>query len=130
VSAPAISAGLDAVRLSTASTSVASFVNAAINRAERKQQAVELIIETGGIKFYSNDPAADRELKLPDGIHVEAVLPRTEETEHRLILLPGAAIPGIGIQLVNLRGARRIVRLDPMTGFPHIESVPSGAAPE
>jgi prepilin-type N-terminal cleavage/methylation domain-containing protein len=123
VTAPAISAGLDSVRLSTATNSVASFVNTAVTKAERKQQAVELVITAGGIKFYSVEPGSDRELKLPEGVRIETVLPKTEEEERRLILLPGAAIPGIGIQLVNARGARRIVRLDPMTGFPHIESV-------
>jgi prepilin-type N-terminal cleavage/methylation domain-containing protein len=125
VTAPAISAGLDSVRLNTATNSVASFVNTAVTKAERKQQAVELVISAGGIKFYSVEPGSDRELKLPEGVRVETVLPKTDEEERRLILLPGAAIPGIGIQLINSRGARRIVRLDPMTGFPHIESVHS-----
>ena len=43
--------------------------------------------------------------------------------ERRLILMPGATVPGIGIQIANQRGTRRIVRLDPMTGFPRVESV-------
>jgi hypothetical protein len=37
--------------------------------------------------------------------------------------MPGATMPGIGIQLANRRGTRRIVRLDTMTGFPRVESV-------
>jgi len=37
--------------------------------------------------------------------------------------MPGATVPGIGIQIANRRGTRRIVRLDPMTGFPRVESV-------
>jgi hypothetical protein len=37
--------------------------------------------------------------------------------------MPGGAIPGIGVQIANRRGGRRIVRLDPMTGFPRVESV-------
>jgi hypothetical protein len=37
--------------------------------------------------------------------------------------MPGASVPGIGIQIANQRGTRRIVRLDPMTGFPRVESV-------
>lgn len=123
VSAPSISAGLDAVRLKTATSSVAGFLNMAVTRAERKQQPIELVITADGIKLYSNEPGFQRELRLPDGVHVETVLPKTDEAEHRLILLPGAAIPGIGIQLVNTRGARRVVRLDPMTGFPHVEGV-------
>jgi hypothetical protein len=73
--------------------------------------------------LYSNEAGFERELKMPDGIVIEAVLPKTEEPEYRLMLMPGASVPGIGIQLVNGRGGRRIVRLDPMTGFPRVESV-------
>jgi hypothetical protein len=54
------------------------------------------------------------------------VLPRNPDDPQgarRLILMPGASVPGIGIQIANQRGTRRIVRLDPMTGFPHVESV-------
>ena len=73
--------------------------------------------------MYSNEPGFERELKLPEGILIEAILPRNDEPEYRLMLMPGTAVPGIGIQLANSRGARRIVRLDPMTGFPRVESV-------
>jgi len=127
VSAPAISAGIDSVRMKSATGSVAAFLNAAANRAERRQQAMELIISPakGTLALYSNEPGFERELKLPEGIRIETVLPKTEENEYRLILMPGASIPGIGIQLVNTRGGRRIVRLDPMTGFPRVESVQS-----
>jgi hypothetical protein len=41
----------------------------------------------------------------------------------RFLFLPGATIPGIGVQLGNTHDAHRIVRLDPMTGFPRVESV-------
>jgi hypothetical protein len=37
--------------------------------------------------------------------------------------MPGATVPGISIQLGNRRNAHRRVRLDPMTGFPRVESV-------
>jgi hypothetical protein len=32
-------------------------------------------------------------------------------------------VPGITIQIANQHGGRRRVRLDPMTGFPRVESV-------
>ena len=83
--------------------------------------------------MVSAQPGFHRELKLPDGITVEAVLTgaaqppaASEEAEQppfRAILMPGTAAPGIGIQFANRHGARRIVRLDPMTGFPRVESV-------
>src|SRR5271157_1364348 len=128
LSFPAISAGLDSVRLASATDSLASFLNAAVNRAERRQQPMELIISPrdNRLTLYSNEPGFERELRLPEGIAIEAVLPRNPDDPQgvrRLILMPGATVPGIGIQIANRRGARRIVRLDPMTGFPHVESV-------
>ena len=44
LSLPAASAGLDSVRMVSASDSVAAFLNAAVNRAERRQQPVELVV--------------------------------------------------------------------------------------
>ena len=125
ISGPSISAGLDSVRMTSASNSIASFLNAAVNRAERRQQPIELVIspKQGTLRLYSNEEGFERELKMPDGIAIEAVLPKTDEPEYRLMLMPGASVPGIGIQLANGRGGRRIVRLDPMTGFPRVESV-------
>jgi prepilin-type N-terminal cleavage/methylation domain-containing protein len=128
VVSPSITAGLDAIRMTSATNSVAAFLNAAVNRAERRQTAVEVTIsgKDSTLAMYSNESGFRNELKLPDGILIDAVLPRTDDEGdgiYRLILMPGASVPGIGIQLANRRGGRRIVRLDPMTGFPHTESV-------
>jgi prepilin-type N-terminal cleavage/methylation domain-containing protein len=128
VSFPAVSAGIDSVRLVSATDSVATFLNGAVNRAQRRQQPVELVIspKEGLISLYSNEAGFTRELKMPDGIVIEGVLPKSyEEPEgpQRFILMPGDSVPGIGIQLANRRGIHRIVRLDPMTGFPRVESV-------
>src|SRR5947208_15939757 len=77
---PSMTAGLDSVRMASAADNVASFLNSAVNRAERRQQAVEVLISAKDNKLalYSNDPAGDRELKLPDGISIENVLPHDE----------------------------------------------------
>ena len=128
ISFPAVSAGIDSVRLASASDSVAAFLNAAVNRAERRQQPLELVISPRDnlISLYSNEPGFMRELRMPEGVRLEAVLPQIPadlEGARRLILMPGATVPGIGIQIANRRGTRRIVRLDPMTGFPRVESV-------
>jgi prepilin-type N-terminal cleavage/methylation domain-containing protein len=128
VVSPSISAGLDAIRMTSATNSVAAFLNVAVNRAERRQVAVEVEISQKDSTFtmYTNEATAPTELKLPDGILIEAILPRTDEEPdgvHRLILMPGGAVPGIGVQLANKRGGKRIVRLDPMTGFPRTEAV-------
>jgi hypothetical protein len=130
VSTPAVSAGIDSVRMSSATGSVASFLNAALNRAERRQTAVEVVIapKENRLLAYSAEPGFRRELRLPQGIRIEALVPPMEEedsSERRLILMPGDTAPAIGIQLANRHGARRLVRLDPMTGFPRVESVHS-----
>ncbi len=128
VTIPSISAGMDSIRLASAADSVASFINGAVDHADRRQQPVELVIsrKDNMLSLYSNEPGFERELKLPDGIAIEAVLPKVEdepEEGRRLILMPGATAPGIGVQIANRHGSRRIVRLDPMTGFPRVESV-------
>jgi prepilin-type N-terminal cleavage/methylation domain-containing protein len=128
VSVPSVAAGIDSVRLASATDATAAFLNAAVNRAERREQTVEVVIsrKENLLTLYSFDPSPPRELHMPDGIAIEAVLPVQEDApdeERRLILMPGAAVPGIGIQLGNRHGAHRVVRLDPMTGFPRVESV-------
>jgi hypothetical protein len=128
VSLPSATAGIDSVRLASATGSIATFLNAAVNRSERRQVPLEVLIEPkeNRISLYSAEPGYTRELKLPDGIFIEAVLagePDAENGPYRLLLLPGAPTPGVGIQVANLHGSHRIVRLDPMTGFPRVESV-------
>jgi prepilin-type N-terminal cleavage/methylation domain-containing protein len=129
ITAPSVAAGLDAVRMASATESVAAFLNAAVNRAERRQQAIELVIsrKENKLTMYSNDPKFTRELDLPDGISIDAVLPDDAGPDalSRLILMPGASVPGISIRLANRRGGKRLVHLDPMTGFPHTEIVTS-----
>ncbi len=130
VMAPSVTAGMDAVRMASASQSVATFLNSAVNRAERRQQPIELVFsfKENKLEMYSNDPGFNRELILPDGVLLDAVLPKATDDEQgfrRLVLMPGASIPGIGVQLANHRGSRRVVRLDPMTGFPRTEIVTS-----
>jgi hypothetical protein len=128
VSFPAVSSGMDSVRLATASDSIASFLNGAVVRTERRQQAMELVISVAEnrLLLYSTEPGFERELKLPDGVRIEAVVGAGGDEgagEGHLILLPGGTAPGVGVQLVNAHGMRRLIHLDPMTGFPHIESV-------
>lgn len=129
VSSPSVTAGLDTLRLSSAADQLAGFVNGAVNRAERLQQPVALIItpRQSKLQMFSNEKGFSRDLDLPDGVTVETVLPHSPDQSDndpvRLLFMPGATPPGIGIQIVNQRGSRRIVRIDPMTGFPHVENV-------
>lgn len=122
---PAISGGLDSVRMASASDSIAAFLNSALNRAERRQEVIEITIsmKDNAITLFSTEPGFERRLKLPDGIRIMAVLPAIEEQEEvrRFVLQPGGTPPRVGVEIVNSRGGRRIVRVDPMTGSPRIE---------
>jgi prepilin-type N-terminal cleavage/methylation domain-containing protein len=128
ITTPSVTAGIDAVRLSTASSSVAAFLNGAANRAERRQRPVELIIspKDRSLRVISTDAGSLRDLILPDGISLEPVAARISEDAEsvsRWLFMPGGAVPSVAIQLSNQHGGRRIVKLDPMTGFPRVESV-------
>jgi type II secretion system protein H len=126
ISTPSVTAGIDAVRLATASSSVAAFLNSAANLAERRQRPVELVLSANSLQFVSTDAGSERELKLPEGIAMEPIsaLPSEDaEGVSRWLFMPGGAVPSVGIQLANQHGGRRTVRLDPMTGFPRVESV-------
>lgn len=129
LSFPAASAGLENVRMVSAADSVATFLNAAVNRAERHQRPVEVVIypKEGRLGLYSNEAGFSRELKLPDGVTIESVSPAVEGADpsqpRPILFIPGATVPGISIQLGNRRNTHRRVRLDPMTGFPHVEGV-------
>jgi type II secretory pathway pseudopilin PulG len=124
ISTPSITAGIDAVRLSTATSSVSAFLNSASNLAERREQPVELIISAKSLIFVSTDPSTKREFAVPDGIAMEPVsaLP-SEDAEgiSRWLFMPGGAVPSVAIRLTNQHGGRRTVLLDPMTGFPRVE---------
>jgi type II secretory pathway pseudopilin PulG len=121
---PSFSAGVDSIRLTTASGTLASFLNGALNRAERRQAPVEIAISTAdnSVTLRSVEPGFERRLVMPSGVRIEAVLPGAEgETTRRFVVMPGGTPPRVGIQIANARGARRIVRVDPITGVPRIE---------
>jgi prepilin-type N-terminal cleavage/methylation domain-containing protein len=127
ISYPSVAAGIDSVRMRSATDSVSSILNGALDHAERRQQPVEIVlsVKDNTIALISNEPGFQRQLKLPDGISIESLYPQIAEEEgpRRVIVLPGGTAPGIGVQLINRHGARRLVHLDPMTGFPRVESV-------
>lgn len=134
VSYPAITSGIDSLRLNAAAQSVVAFLNSGLNRAERRQQAIEVTIAKSENTLYlrSADPSFVRELKLPEGVSIEKVLPEVQaeqpDAPRLFMLYPGATIPRIGIQLVNRRNVERIVQVDPMTGVPQV-SVPPVSVP-
>ena len=126
ISFPSTIAGMENVRLSAGARSVAAFMNIAANRAERRQQAIELSIsiKENSVTMRSPEAAFLKRLDLPPGITVRAVwpaLPESTDEPRRFLFQPGGVPPRIGIEIANRRGARRIVRLNPITGVTEIE---------
>ncbi len=129
VSFPAISSGIESLRLASASDSLVSFLNAGLNRAQRRQEAVEVAISIKDNSVSLTSASLARKLDMPSGVTIEQVWPKlpVETDAPRLfLLLPGGAIPRIGIEIGNRRGVRRIVRVNPMTGVPEIERIAAG----
>lgn len=129
VSFPAISSGLESLRLASASDSLVSFLNAGMNRGQRRQEAVEVAISTKDNSVSLTSASLARKLDMPAGVTIEEVWPKlpVETDAPRLfLLLPGGAIPRIGIEIANRKGVHRIVRVNPMTGVPEIERIAAG----
>ena len=126
ISYPALATGLDTFRLNQASGDLSTFLNGAMNRAERRQQAVALTIlpRDGAIWMHTVEPGFARKLAMPAGVRVAGVQPKLPvETDdpRRFLLIPGATFPRLAVELVNQRGSRRTVTIDPLTGVPQIE---------
>jgi prepilin-type N-terminal cleavage/methylation domain-containing protein len=126
ISVPAITSGIDTLRLNEATNGVVSFFNSALNRAERRQQVMEVTIsKTENVLWMrSTEPGFVRKFEMPDGVRILEVFPKlTEESDapRSFLLYPGGAVPQFGVQLINRRSVERIVRVDAITGVPRIE---------
>lgn len=127
ISFPSVATGLDALRLNSACDKTASFLNAALDRAERRQEVVEVTISRseGTLTLGSTEPGFERTLSMPEGITILNVLPEQpgepDEAPRHVVLMPGGTIPRFGVELADKRGTRRIVRVDPITGVPEVE---------
>ena len=124
ISFPSVTTGLDSVRLSSASDDIAAFLNAALNRAERRREPVEVIIskQENRLIMRSVDPGWERRLAMPDGVRIDKLLP-LDEAVVVVVLYPGGSVPRAGVEIVNQRGARRIVRIAPITGAPEVQKL-------
>ena len=126
VSFPAVTSGIDTLRLNAATNSVVSFVNSGLNRAERRQQVVELTISKNenALMMRSTEPGFFRRLEMPEGVSITHVLPELPENPDApriYMLYPGGTPPRFGVQLMNRKNVERIVRVDPITGVPRVE---------
>ncbi len=116
---PAVSSGLDSIRLHSAADSVGAFLNAAMNRAERRQDVIEIVVEPkrNRLALYSSEPGYERVLELPQGVRLPG------EDERHVLLLPGASFPRFAVDLVNSKGSKKRIAVDPITGTPRISNV-------
>jgi prepilin-type N-terminal cleavage/methylation domain-containing protein len=122
---PSLSRGIDSLRMRTATDSLAAFLNSAVSRVDRLQQPVEISFSTGGrrLELRGLQPRVLDALDLPQGVTIADFappLPGLEPGFRFLVLQPGSPFPAVGFQIENRRGARRIVRIDPVAGVPVI----------
>ena len=125
LSYPAVSSGLDTLRLRSTSDAIVSFLNIALDHADRRQQAVEVIVSPRENILLSRtaDLVFTRRLDLPVQIHIVSVQPPLPtildpEEPRRFLLYPGGSVPRIGIEISTLQGRKRLVSVDPVTGSP------------
>jgi len=129
ISYPAITSGIESLRLNAATNGVVSFLDYGLSRAERRQQMVEITISKAenSLEMRSSEPGFFRKLEMPEGVSIVQVLPQlTDNSDPDLkrdfLLYPGGTIPPLGLQLINRRNVQRVVRVDPITGVPHVEA--------
>jgi type II secretory pathway pseudopilin PulG len=128
ISFPAITSGIDSLRLNAATNGVVSFFNTGLNRAERRQQVVAITISKteNEITMRSTEPGFVRKLDIPQGVTITRIfpeLPDNPDAPRSFLLYPGGTVPRFGVQLMNRRNVERIVRVDPITGVPRVERV-------
>jgi type II secretory pathway pseudopilin PulG len=125
LSYPAVSSGLDTLRLRSTSDAIVSFLNIALDHADRRQQAVEVIVSPRENILVSRtaDLGFMRRLDLPVQLRIVSVQPPLptilDPLEPRtFVLYPGGSVPRMGIEIATLQGRRRLVSVDPITGSP------------
>ena len=121
ISFPAVTSGLDSLRLNAAANDIVSFLNTGASRAARGQQVVEVTISKAENKLFmrSSDAAFARTLSMPDGVSITRIVPELPEENDApriFMLYPGGTVPPVGVGLVNRRHVERLVEVDPMTG--------------
>jgi len=126
ISYPAVTAGIESVRMRSAADQTAAFLNQALTASERRQQAIEIQVKrnTGALLFRTVDETLVRRVELPQGIVIAEVLPPVpmNSEERSVLVYPGAAFPRVTFVLATKKGARRFVRIDPVVGMPVVEA--------
>lgn len=126
VSYPAVTSGIDSLRLTQATDGIATFLNSALNRAERRQQVMEITISIPGnlLRVRSNEAGYVRTFTMPSGVTIQRILPEMAGEKNQVrqfFLYPGGVPPGAGVEIVNLHRSVRRVHVDPISGIAQVE---------
>jgi prepilin-type N-terminal cleavage/methylation domain-containing protein len=125
---PSMSAGLATLRLRAASNAVVTFLSTALDRADRRQQAIEIVISPADntLLARSSDLRFNERLQVPEPVHIVGILPsvmsETSPEPRRFLIYPGGSAPRIAIELANANGGRRRISVDPLSGFARVEA--------
>ena len=123
ISYPSLTSSIESLRINGAAEEVAALWNASLTRVERRQQPVELVVMANGMTALSADQSFRRGVELPDGVTVVGtfpILPMGDSLPRRYLVDPGGAAPRAGVVLVNRRGDRRLVRVEPVSGVARV----------
>src|SRR4051794_33342879 len=100
---PSFSAGIESVRMTSATDSIASFLNAGLDRADRRQQMVEITVSVpeNSLTMRSTGPGFVRAMVVPDAITIVRMFPppvsEQDEPTRSFYIYPAGATPAIGI---------------------------------
>ena len=118
LSYPSLSSGIETLRLRSASDAIIALLNTSTERADRRQQAVEIEINPSYLIARSADGVFNRRIDIAQPVRITDILPHVpsgEETR-RILVYPGGSPPRIGIELSTAAGRKRLVSIDPITG--------------
>lgn len=122
LSYPSVTAGLDTLRLRSASDVVVTLLSSALDRAERRQAVVEVQIlpADSALLARTADLGFNKRVDLPQGMHIVSITPEIPGADakavRRFLIYPGGAAPQIAIGIANDKGRTRVVSIDPLTG--------------
>lgn len=125
---PSAAAGVESLRLRSTAESMVSFLNSAIDRAQRRQQVIELWISPQENLLIARSPdlGYSRRLELPGSFRISAIQPALppEQSQlnppRRFLMYPGGTVPRIAVEIASANGRKRTVAVDPFTGQPAI----------
>ncbi len=124
-----VSAGLETLRLRSASDQVVSLLATAADRADRKQAVIEIrfLPVVNAVLAASPDRTFYRRIDLPEGLRIVRIFPEVINGDpnavRRFLMYPGGSVPQIAVEIQNSVGRHRRVSLDPLTGSARAEEV-------